>query len=120
PQDKFDYTRPESPKKPAPKWLKIIDQGTVNAQLKGYKTPDGVKVEIVADYPAVVNPVGMTFGDDGTPYVLEWRPDTGPHFKEQPETFTFKDGSKHTVATMKKRVLDAVKTLRHTGERGAS
>jgi putative membrane-bound dehydrogenase-like protein len=111
-QAPFDIKQDQSPAKPAPKWLKIIDQGTNDPRLKGYFTPEGIKVEIVADYPTVVNPVGMTFGEDGTPYVLEWRPDIGgstfPEFKEE---FTFKDGSKRLIATMKKRVPDVVKTL---------
>ena len=66
-----------SPTKPAPTWLKIIDQGQNDPRLKGYLTPEGLKVEIVAEYPTVVNPVGMTFAEDGAPFVLEWRPDIG-------------------------------------------
>ncbi|HBI43953.1 MAG TPA: hypothetical protein DDY78_14040 [Planctomycetales bacterium] len=61
---------PEPAPKPAPSWVKIIDQGDLDPRLKGYKTPEGVKVEIVAENPVVVNPTGMAFGDDGTPYVL--------------------------------------------------
>jgi quinoprotein glucose dehydrogenase len=61
---------PESAPKPAPSWVKIIDQGDLDPRLKGYKTPEGVKVEIVAENPVIVNPTGMAFGDDGTPYVL--------------------------------------------------
>jgi putative membrane-bound dehydrogenase-like protein len=68
-----DDAPPQSP--PAPKQLKLIDQGDYDPRLKGYKTPEGVKVEIVAEDPVVVNPVGLAFADDGTPYVLEWRPD---------------------------------------------
>src|SRR5262245_44665644 len=40
-------------------------------RLKGYVAPDGVKVEVVAEAPVVVNPVGLAFADDGTPFVLE-------------------------------------------------
>jgi quinoprotein glucose dehydrogenase len=61
---------PEPVPKPAPSWVKIIDQGNLDARLKGYKTPEGVKVEIIAENPVVVNPIGMTFAEDGTPYVL--------------------------------------------------
>ncbi len=112
---KTDLTQPHSPSLPAPKWLKIIDQGTKDPRLEGYLTPEGVKVEIVADAPAVVNPVGMTFADDGTPYVLEWRPSPGDEWREKAETFTCKDGSTRKVATMTKRVKDVVKTL-HAGK----
>jgi quinoprotein glucose dehydrogenase len=69
--DKPAASAPEATHKPAPSWVKIIDQGDLDSRLKGYKTPEGVKVEIVAENPVVVNPIGMAFGDDGTPYVLE-------------------------------------------------
>ena len=68
--DKPAPAAPESTPKPAPSWLKIIDQGDLDPRLKGYKTPEGVKVEIVAENPVVVNPTGLAFDDDGTPYVL--------------------------------------------------
>jgi quinoprotein glucose dehydrogenase len=68
--DKPAASAPEATRKPAPSWVKIIDQGDLDPRLKGYKTPEGVKVEIVAENPVVINPTGMTFGDDGTPYVL--------------------------------------------------
>jgi putative membrane-bound dehydrogenase-like protein len=109
----FDPKQEQSPAKPKPKWLKIIDQGQNDPRLKGYLTPEGLKVEIVADYPAVVNPVGMTFAEDGTPYVLEWRPDIGGStFPEKKEEITYKDGGKRLITTMKKRVTDVVKVLR--------
>ena len=109
--DPFDYHQIQSPPLPTPKWVKIVDQGERDPRLKGYLLPAGLKLEIVAEEPAVVNPVGMTFADDGTPYVLEWRPSPGDEWRETPETFTFKDGSRHTVATMKKRTKDVVKVL---------
>ncbi len=62
------------PQKPAPSWLKVVDQGDLDPRLKGYKTPEGIKVEIVAENPVVVNPIGMAFADDGTPYVLQGGP----------------------------------------------
>jgi putative membrane-bound dehydrogenase-like protein len=116
--DKIDYSQPQTPSKPAPKWLKLVDLGKQDERLKGYRAPEGVKVEIVADAPAVVNPVGMTFGDDGTPYVLEWRPSPGDDWREKAETFTYKDGSKRNVATMTKRVRDLVKVLRDSKGKG--
>ena len=110
--EKDDFTKPQSAPRPKPKGLKIIDQGTNDPRLKGYFTPEGIKVEIVAEAPTVVNPVGMTFADDGTPLVLEWRPSPGDEWRETPVTFTYKDGSTRKVATMKKRVKDVVKVLR--------
>jgi putative membrane-bound dehydrogenase-like protein len=96
-----DVAAPQSPPRPIPEWLttpswfghtgqRVIDQGRHDPRLKGYVTPEGIKVEIVADFPTVVNPVGMAFADDGTPFVLEWR----------------------SAATPKQGVGDAVKVLR--------
>jgi quinoprotein glucose dehydrogenase len=108
---KDDYTQPQSAPRPRPKWLKTIDQGTRDPRLKGYITPEGIKVEIVAEAPTVINPVGMTFADDGTPFVLEWVPSPGDEWREFTEEVTYKDGSRRKVATMKKRVPDQVKVL---------
>jgi quinoprotein glucose dehydrogenase len=116
--ERFDYRQQQSPPRPTPAWVKIIDQGSNDPRLKGYRTPAGLKVEIVAENPVVVNPVGMTFADDGTPYVLEWRPSPGDEWREKTETFTYKDGSKRDVPTMSKRVKDVVKTLRDTRSKG--
>jgi putative membrane-bound dehydrogenase-like protein len=113
-----ELTQQQSPRRPAPKWLKIIDQGANDPRLKGYFTPEGLKVEIVAEEPTVVNPVGMTFADDGTPYVLEWRPSPGDEWKETPEVFTYNDGTTRKVATMKKRVKDVLKVLRDAKKKG--
>jgi quinoprotein glucose dehydrogenase len=118
-EEKFDYNQQQSPTRPTPKWLKFKDQGDDDPRLKGYRTPEGIKVEIVAEAPTVVNPVGMTFANDGTPYVLEWRPDQGPNnFPESSLEFTYKDGSKHKVAVMTKNVKDVVKVLRDTKGKG--
>jgi quinoprotein glucose dehydrogenase len=107
-----DVAQIQTPAKPAPKWLKIIDQGAQNPRLKGYWLPEGIRAEIVAENPVVINPVGMTFGLEGAPYVLEWR--AGDGGKEAPEEFTYKDGSHRKLLTMKKKVRDAVKVLRDT------
>jgi putative membrane-bound dehydrogenase-like protein len=113
----FDINQPQSPPRPAPAWVRLTDQGRVDPRLQGYFAPEGLKVEIVADFPTVVNPVGMTFGDDGTLYVLEWRPDTAAK-DEFPQTFTYKDGSQRTLASAKKSVKDVVKVLRDTQDKG--
>jgi putative membrane-bound dehydrogenase-like protein len=113
--EKIDPAAIASPTKPLPKWLrgegKFIDQGANDKRLKGYKTPEGIKVEIVADAPTIINPVGMTFALDGTPYVMEWRPSPGDEWRETPELIKYKDGTERKIATMKKKVLDTVKTL---------
>jgi putative membrane-bound dehydrogenase-like protein len=110
-QQKLDLNQQQSPPKPRPEWLKLVDQGASDPRLKGYLAPEGVKVEIVAEEPTVINPVGMTFGPDGTLYVLEWVPAEGAHFPESFVVFTYKDGSKRKVAIMRKPVKDRVSAL---------
>ncbi|OAI47050.1 hypothetical protein AYO44_10250 [Planctomycetaceae bacterium SCGC AG-212-F19] len=118
---KPDFTQSETPRKPLPKWIKtdeagkqvFIDQGLNTPSLKGYQTPEGIKLEIAADHPTVVNPVGMAFGDDGSLFVLEWLAGGKPA-EEVTETVTYKDGSKRQFTTLKKPVKDVVKLLRDT------
>ena len=107
-----DLNQPQSPPRPTPDWLKIIDQGQYDPRLKGYFTPEGFRVDIVAEQPTIVNPVGMAFGTDGTLYVLEWVPSAGDEWRETPEEFTYKDGTKRKVATMKKKNKDVLKVLK--------
>ncbi len=111
-----DLSQPQSPPRPKPDWLKIIDQGEFDPRLKGYYTPEGFRVEIVAENPTIVNPVGMQFDNNGTLYVLEWRPSPGDEWRETPVTFTYKDGTKRNVATMKKRKKDVLKILKWNPE----
>ena len=72
----------------------MIDQGANDPRLKGYMTPEGIKVEIVAEAPTVGVPTAMTFADDGTPYVLGRRPG-GKKLALDIVTYHYKDGSKH-------------------------
>lgn len=109
-----DTDKPKTAPPPAPRWFKSVDQG---GDLKGYLTPEGVKLEVVADFPVVTNPVGMTFGEDGSLYVIEWRPDPKP-IGEEVFTIVYKDGSLHTFTRVKKSVKDVVKVLRDTKGKG--
>jgi putative membrane-bound dehydrogenase-like protein len=95
----------------------MIDQGDNDPRFKGYFTPEGVKLEVVADAPTVVNPVGMAFADDGTLYVLEWLPDDGPP-TEGVETVHYKDGSTRAFPIRKKQGKDRIKRLRDTKGNG--
>jgi putative membrane-bound dehydrogenase-like protein len=109
----------QSPPRPAPAWLKYADLGKLNPRLKGYTAPEGFKVEIVAEEPAVVNPVGMAFDTDGTLFILEWRPDPGREWLEAKETVHYKDGTTRQVTCMKKYVKDVLKVLRYNPAKGA-
>src|SRR5689334_19009943 len=42
----LDVTQPQSPARPAPRWLRIVDQGGNDPRLRGYRTPEGIKVEV--------------------------------------------------------------------------
>ncbi len=48
-------------------------------RLAGYRTPPGWKVEIAASEPLVINPVTMTFGNDGRLFVVEWKEGREPN-----------------------------------------
>jgi putative membrane-bound dehydrogenase-like protein len=112
----IDFTKSQTPPKPAPDWLKIVDQGDIDPRLRGYKLPEGIRVEVVAEEPVTINPVGMTFAEDGTPYVLEWRAGDGGH--EAKEEVVYKDGSRRQILTMQKKIKDVVKVLRDTTGKG--
>src|SRR5207253_291713 len=87
-------------------------------RFKGYFLPAGVKLEVVAEAPVVVDPVALAFADDGTPLVVEWRPDPGREPVTQVEEIAYKDGSKRKIATVNKKVKDVVKALRDTKAAG--
>ncbi len=108
-----DFAGPESPAKPPPFPIKMIDQGQFDPALKGYYTPEGFRLEIVASDPVIVNPVGLTFTPDGTLLVLEWKPDpfSDGRWFEFKETFRYRDGTTKQVATMKKFIGDPLKQL---------
>jgi quinoprotein glucose dehydrogenase len=109
-----DFAGPQSPTKPPPFPVRMIDQGQFDPKLKGYYTPEGFRLEIVASDPVVVNPVGLTFAPDGTLFVLEWLPDpySDGRWFEFKETFRYRDGTTKKVATMKKFVGDPLKQMR--------
>ena len=109
-----DFAQPQSPPKPPPFAVNYVDQGKYDPALKGMFAPEGFQVEVVANDPTVVNPVGLTFGPDGTLFVLEWSVDaiTGNKWFEFKETFRYRDGSTKQVATMRKFTTDPVKVLK--------
>ena len=111
-EPEFDYNNVQAPPKPAPGWVKMIDQGTLNPELAGYHTPAGIKVEIVATEPEIVNPVGMRFGPDGTLYILEWV--KGKSAEQTYYDVTLKDGTQLSILRMTKDVPDVLKTLKDT------
>jgi len=105
------FAEQQSAPKPAPFPTKLVDQGISDPRLKGLFAPEGFRVEIVAEAPTVVNPVGMTFGPDGSLFVIEWRPDLGKETAPFFETIRYRDGSTRVLNTMKKFEVDVVKQL---------
>ena len=108
-----EFAQPQSPTRPLPFPVKMVDQGQYDEKFKGYFLPEGFRMEVLFGEPDIINPVGMTFGPDGSMYVLEWVPDpvTGGKWFEVKETFHFKDGTFKQVATMKKFTMDVVKQI---------
>lgn len=107
-----DYLRDEMTPRPAPSWVTMKDLGDSNPQLKGMRAPEGVQIDIVAADPTIIDPVGMTFADDGSLYVLEWREAT-----EQIDTtydVHYQDGTTATVNLKAKNVDDELKHLHDT------
>ena len=109
---------PESKPLAPPFPIEYVDQGQFDPRLKGMLAPQGFRVEIVAESPTIINPVGMSFGPDGTLYVLEWAVD--PITKDQwfpvDEIFHYQDGTTRRVTTMKKFVMDMIKQLKWDDE----
>src|SRR5437868_2485220 len=70
-----EFAQPQSPAKPPPFPVNLVDQGQFDPAFKGYLLPEGFRMEVVTEAPDVVNPVGIAFGPDGSLFVLEWRQD---------------------------------------------
>lgn len=114
---KRDLNFQQSPAKPAPEWVKLIDHGQFDARLKGYIAPEGLRIDIVSEAPDIINPVGMTFGPDGTLYVLEWVEDPQGKSEQVKIDFTYKDGSRRKVLIMRKPTKDRIKALTWNAEK---
>jgi quinoprotein glucose dehydrogenase len=106
------FDQPQTPARPAPFPVTLVDQGRFDPRLKGLFAPAGFQTEIVADAPTVVNPVGLTFAPDGTLFVAEWRPDPGHEWAEFREVVHYRDGTSREAVTMKKFVPDPIKIIR--------
>ncbi|MDY3551491.1 HEAT repeat domain-containing protein [Gemmata sp. JC717] len=110
-----EFAPNQTPAKPEPFPITLVDQGRFDPRLQGLSLPDGFKAEIVIDAPDTINPVGMTFDPAGNLYVMEWRPDavTGDRWFEVKETFRYRDGTTRQVATMKKFTTDLIKQFKY-------
>ncbi len=105
----LNYTQEEMPARPTPDWVRMVDQGDQNAELRGLHTPAGVRVDIVAREPQLIDPVGMSFAEDGSLFVLEWREAT-----EQVDVtydVQYQDGTSAKVNRKTKNARDQLKRL---------
>ncbi|MBI5760169.1 MAG: PQQ-dependent sugar dehydrogenase [Planctomycetales bacterium] len=103
-----DYNQNEFAPRPAPKWVSIRDYGDTDPKLKGLRVPAGIKVEIVAEEPTTIDPVALSFDDNGEAYIIEWRQGDAKHGTYE---VTFQNGSKGTVNRMFKTTRDEFKKL---------
>src|SRR5436190_12506763 len=55
---------------PLPAWAELRDLGLADPRLTGLKAPGAIKVELVAQPPALSQLRQLAFGEDGTLYVL--------------------------------------------------
>lgn len=111
-----EYLQDEMSALPTPDWVRMVDHGETDPQLKGMRAPEGVQIDVVASDPAIIDPVGMTFADDGSLYVLEWREAT-----DQIDTtyeVHYQDGTTATVNRKTKNVNDDLKCLYDTNGDG--
>src|SRR4051794_7747371 len=115
-EEAFDYNKYESAPRPTPAWVKMVDLGTKDPALKGYRAPAGVKVEVVATEKEVLNPVGIRFDYDGTLLAIQWN--VGQSVDMTDTTITLKDGTKQPVNLWIKNVPDTLKRLIDTDADG--
>ncbi len=67
-----------------------VSTGADDPRLAAYRVAPGYKLQLAATEPMVVNPVAMTFGDDGRLFVIEWMPGGGAN--DRIRVLTDKDG----------------------------
>src|SRR5438045_3876275 len=55
---------------PEPSWVTMVDQGGADARLKGYRSPQGTKLNVVAESLFFSSIADWCFGPDGALYLL--------------------------------------------------
>ncbi len=87
----------------------MVDLGDRDPALKGYRAAAGVKVEVVAREPDVINPVGMRFDAAGNLFYLDWH--VGHSIQTVDSQIKFKDGSAAPTNLWIKDVPDSMVKL---------
>lgn len=110
-----EVRKPESTIRPPPAGLKgMVDAGKNDPDLAGLKVPEGVRVEIVAREPNVINPVAMRFEADGSLLWIRWVAGAG----NGQETITYRDGTKRNMPRWMRATPDPLSILRDTNGDG--
>jgi putative membrane-bound dehydrogenase-like protein len=94
----------------------LVELSKFDPRLKGHYAPKGIKVEIIAAEPTIIDPTGMAFADDGTLYVAEWR--SADHMYDTWDTVKLPEGGSVRVTRRRKATTDIVKRLRDTNGDG--
>lgn len=110
-----EVRKPESTIRPPPAGLKgMVDAGKNDPDLAGYKVPAGVRVEIAAREPDVINPLAMRFEADGSLLWIRWVGSA----RNAPETITYRDGTTRTMIRWMSSTPDPLAVLRDTNGDG--
>ncbi|MFO0876560.1 MAG: HEAT repeat domain-containing protein [Gemmataceae bacterium] len=110
-----DPTKPRSPTRPAPEWVKLVDVRSDDARLAGYRAPEGIKLEVVADETVLPHPVSLSFTEDGKPLVVTRTPGQPTSIVE---TVRYKNGTTRKISIVGKKTKDAIKALSASKENG--
>ena len=107
-EDPVELLQDTSAPIPTPSWAQDVDLGAQDPALAGYKSLDGLRVEVVASEPLVVNPMGMRFDDDGSLLVLRW---VGSGAEILPREVVYRDGSRRSMPRWVKPTPDRLDRL---------
>jgi quinoprotein glucose dehydrogenase len=105
------------PALPQPKWVSLVDRRAADERLAGYLTPQEIKLEIVAESPALSQAGSVWFGNDGSLMLLEWPPEALAQAKDVTDTVAYRDGSRRSVSRLGTPVKDRVKSIRNAAEK---
>lgn len=107
-----DYRVQEFAARPAPQWVSIKDFGERSPKLAGFKVPAAFRVDVVAEEPVVLNPVSLSFDDQGRAYVIQWNPAKSSHLGDY--DVTYQDGTTSKIHRMFKDSRDDLRRLEDT------
>ena len=111
-----DYRVQEFAARPAPDWVHIKTHGADAGKLAGFRLADAFKVEVVAEEPIVLNPVALSFDEQGRAYVIQWNPAPGARLGDY--EVTYQDGTTSKIRRMFKDSRDDLRRLEDTNGDG--